>query len=46
MTYDFNAAEAFEMAIQIEKNGAAFYRKAASLQKEGSDDNTESVHSC
>ncbi len=34
MAYDFNAEEAFEMAIQIEKNGAAFYRKAASLQKE------------
>ena len=32
MAYDFNAAEAIEMAIQIEKNGAAFYRKAASLQ--------------
>lgn len=32
MAYDFNAAEAFEMAIQIEQNGAAFYRKAASLQ--------------
>lgn len=34
MAYNFNAEEAFEMAIQIEKNGAAFYRKAASLQKE------------
>lgn len=34
MAYDFNAEEAFEVAIQIEKNGAAFYRKAASLQKE------------
>lgn len=30
--YDFNAKEVFEMAVQIEKNGAAFYRKAASLQ--------------
>jgi rubrerythrin len=34
MAYDFNAQEAFEMAIQIEKNGAAFYRKAASLQED------------
>lgn len=34
MAYDFNSEEAFEMAIQIERNGAAFYRKAASLQKE------------
>ena len=34
MSYDFNAAEVFEMAIQIEKNGAAFYRKAADLQQE------------
>jgi len=34
MAYDFNAEEAIEMAIQIEKNGAAFYRKAASLQKD------------
>jgi len=25
MAYDFNAAEAFEMAIQIERNGAAFF---------------------
>nr|WP_319493010.1 ferritin family protein [uncultured Desulfobacter sp.] len=37
MAYDYNAAEAFEMAIQIEKNGAAFYRKAASLQKNEDD---------
>jgi len=37
MAYDFNAAEAFEMAVQIEKNGAAFYRKAASLQEDESD---------
>ncbi|NIP32685.1 hypothetical protein GWO25_02155, partial [Candidatus Saccharibacteria bacterium] len=28
----FNADEIFEMAIRIENNGAAFYRKAASLQ--------------
>jgi rubrerythrin len=33
MVYDFNAQEVFEMAVQIEKNGAAYYRKAASLQK-------------
>jgi len=37
MAYDYNAAEAFEMAIQIEKNGAAFYRKAAALQKNEED---------
>jgi rubrerythrin len=29
MSYDFNADDIFEMAQQIEKNGAAFYRKAA-----------------
>jgi len=29
MALDFNADEIFEMAVQIEKNGAAFYRKAA-----------------
>ena len=29
MRYDFNADEIFEMAEQIEKNGATFYRKAA-----------------
>jgi len=29
MSYDFNADDVFEMAEQIEKNGAAFYRKAA-----------------
>lgn len=37
MAYDYNVAEALEMAIQIEKNGAAFYRKAASLQKKDED---------
>jgi rubrerythrin len=37
MAYDFNAAEVFDMAIQIEANGAAFYRKAAGLQKDSSD---------
>ena len=30
MALDFNADEIFEMAEQIEKNGAAFYRKASS----------------
>lgn len=29
MEYDFNADEVFEMAEQMERNGAAFYRKAA-----------------
>jgi rubrerythrin len=29
MTYDFNADEVFEMAEQIERNGAKFYREAA-----------------
>ena len=29
MAYDFSANEVFQMAIQMEKNGAAFYRKAA-----------------
>lgn len=29
MSYDFNADDVFEMAEQIEKNGAVFYRDAA-----------------
>ena len=29
MSYDFNADDVFEMAEQIERNGAAFYRRAA-----------------
>jgi rubrerythrin len=29
MSYDFNANDIFEMAEQIERNGAIFYRKAA-----------------
>jgi rubrerythrin len=29
MSYDFNADEVFEMAEQIERNGAKFYRAAA-----------------
>lgn len=30
----FNADEVFEMAIRIEENGAAFYRKAAGFQSD------------
>ena len=30
--YDFNAEEIFKIAMRIEENGAAFYRKAADLQ--------------
>jgi len=37
MAYDFNLNEVFEMAIQIEANGAAFYRKAAGFQKNPDD---------
>jgi rubrerythrin len=29
MSYDFNADEIFKMAKQLERNGAAFYRRAA-----------------
>ena len=29
--FDFNASEIFEMAEQIERNGAAFYKKAAAF---------------
>ncbi|MFH1102914.1 MAG: ferritin family protein [Pseudomonadota bacterium] len=29
MMYDFNAKDVFEMALQLERNGAAFYKKAA-----------------
>ena len=29
MSYDFNADDVFDMAEQIEKNGAVFYRQAA-----------------
>jgi len=34
MPIGFNADEVFDMAIQIEKNGAAFYRKAAGVQSD------------
>ncbi len=37
MPYDFNAEEVFEMAIKIEANGAAFYRRAAALQTDKAD---------
>lgn len=33
MTQIFNAGEVFEMAIKMEKNGAAFYRQAAEAIK-------------
>jgi len=29
MAYDFSADDIFEMALQLERNGATFYRKAA-----------------
>ena len=34
MTFEFNADEVLKMAIRIESNGAAFYRKAASMQSD------------
>jgi rubrerythrin len=34
MAIVFNSDEIFEMAIRIENNGAAFYRKAAGLQSD------------
>jgi len=36
MAHIFDAQEIFEIAIRIEENGAAFYRKAASFQEEPS----------
>ncbi|MBF0100635.1 MAG: ferritin family protein [Desulfobacterales bacterium] len=36
MSYDFNADEIFEMAEQIERNGAIFYRSAAEKINESS----------
>ncbi|MBA3011169.1 MAG: ferritin family protein [Proteobacteria bacterium] len=37
MAYNFNAVEVFDMAVRIEENGAAFYRKAAELQAKTAD---------
>ena len=37
MTIDFSAEEVFEMAEQIERNGATFYRRAAEGTQEPSD---------
>jgi rubrerythrin len=37
MVLRFNADEVFEMAIKIERNGGAFYRKAAEINPEGRD---------
>ena len=34
MSYDFNADEVFEMAEQLERNGNAFYLKAAESVKD------------
>jgi len=34
MTIQFNADEVFEMGMDIEKNGEAFYRRAAELSKD------------
>ena len=34
MSYDFNADEIFKVAIRIEENGAAFYRRAAEFQSD------------
>lgn len=34
MSYDFNADDIFEMAEQMERNGGAFYRKAADAATE------------
>lgn len=37
MDYEFNADEVFEMAEQIERNGARFYRRGAEMAKEEAD---------
>jgi len=37
MGYKFNADEILEMAMQIERNGGVFYRKAAENNSEGRD---------
>jgi rubrerythrin len=34
MLYDFNADDIFEIALQLERNGARFYRTAAAAVKE------------
>ena len=34
MSIQFNADEIFEMALQIERNGAQFYQRAAELQQD------------
>jgi rubrerythrin len=39
MAIVFNSDEIFEMAIRIESNGAAFYRKAAGLQSDTKNQN-------
>ena len=36
MSYDFNADEVFEMAEQMERNGAKFYRDAAETAADAS----------
>ncbi len=42
MAISFNLDEIFEMAEQIEKNGANFYREAA--RKTGRQDDAENVY--
>ncbi len=37
MKYKYTAQDVLEMAIQIEENGAAFYRRAAELQDDSDD---------
>ena len=34
MKYNFNADDIFQIAINIEKNGALLYRKAASMESD------------
>jgi rubrerythrin len=40
MSVRFNADEVFEMALQIERNGAKFYQRAADLQQDDRARNT------
>lgn len=40
MSVRFNADEVFEMALQIERNGAAFYERAAELEQDAHARNT------